>query len=210
MKGLKNYFKKYASNKEDRIAIFSAFSGIINFFLAVLKIVIGLFFSSIWLIIFGGYYLTLFFCRSFFLKKYSLARLENREVTIQYKDALVYILLGFSFMICSLTMYNGGNNTTFDHLTSIIIATIGFYKIIVAIIGMIKIRKSKNPFLILLKMVSLSDGAVALVLTQFALLTSENNENVNVSTGLFGLGIGFFISVLGLILLISTYKKIAK
>lgn len=207
MNYLHQLIQRHTHTKADRIALFSMITSSSNLLLALIKIGLGLFLSSFWLLIFGGYYLILFSARAFLLKRYTINRAQQSDRLIQLFDGILYVVLGISFTICSFVMFRGGNDTHFNTLTAITVATIGFYKIIVAIIGFIRVKKLNRGSLLLLKVISLADGAVALVLTQFALLSSQHSQSVNKSTGLFGMAVGIAISLLGFILIFFTYRK---
>ena len=59
-----------------------------------------------------------------------------------------------------------------------------------------------NTCLFFLKTFNLADGAMAIVLTQYALLSAQQ-EMANQVTGIFGMGVGSLLVLIGLGALIS-------
>ncbi|MCI1983455.1 MAG: hypothetical protein LKJ47_01600 [Bifidobacteriaceae bacterium] len=208
---LRSTFLTRYPTAQDRTAVYSAASGVSNFVLAIVKIIMGAVLWSVWLIIFGGYYVLLFSTRAFLVHRYVL--LSRSEVTegnvnrFLRLGGILYILLGAVFTLCAVTMYFGGYTEKFTKVTAITIATIGFYKIISAIVGFVRVRKMRHGPLIFLKAVSIADGLVAIVLTQYALLSFEKSAQANTSTGLFGMGVGVLITVVGVVITIIMFRR---
>jgi hypothetical protein len=208
---LRTAFIQRYPTAQDRTAVYSAASGASNFALAIVKIVMGAVLWSVWLIIFGGYYVLLFSTRAFLVHRYVL--LSRGEITAGNVNkflrlgGILYILLGVVFTLCAITMYFGGYAAKFTTVTAITVATIGFYKIISAIVGFVRVRKMHHGPLTFLKAVSIADGLVALVLTQYALLSYEKSAQANTSTGLFGIGVGAAITVVGIVVTVMMFRR---
>ncbi|GAF38339.1 hypothetical protein FC83_GL001722 [Agrilactobacillus composti DSM 18527 = JCM 14202] len=212
MAKLKVLFTRHAGQKSDRMALYSAMASFNNFVLALVKIALGLYIQSWWLLIFGSYYVILLAMRLLLLRYYTKLRDQKHQVrrSAAQPDSqwlgisgLLFTLLGLSFGGCALIMYRGGYAVHFTKIMAIAVATIGFYKIIMAAVSFFKVRKLAHRPLLFLKGVSIVDGAVAVVLTQYALLSSENSPTTNAATGLFGMGIGLLIVSVGIVMLIK-------
>ncbi len=212
MAKLKALFTRHPGQKSNRIALYSAMTSFNNFILALVKIGLGLYVQSWWLLIFGSYYVILLTMRLLLLRYYT--KLRGGKHRIHQSPAqsdsqwlgisgLLFSLLGLSFGGCALIMCRGGYAVHFTKIMAITVATIGFYKIIMAAVSFFKVRKLAHRPLQFLKGVSIVDGAVAVVLTQYALLSSENNPHTNAATGLFGMGVGLLIVSVGIVLLIK-------
>lgn len=90
----------------------------------------------------------------------------------------------------------------------LLIALIGFTKIVTSIVGWIKSRRFKSPIITYLNSLNFADGLVAIVMTQYALLTYEHESSASSSTGLFGAVIGCILVILGLIISFKAHFKI--
>ncbi|KRL12736.1 hypothetical protein [Schleiferilactobacillus perolens] len=202
-------YHRHAGNRADRVALMGMVSTSFSFVLALVKIGIGVWTSSLWLLIFGGYYVVLAIARSLFLQHYSRSRRKNEVLAAQQfvrAGGFAYVLLGTAFTACAYIMFRGGYQTHFSRIAAITVATMGFYKITLAIVGFIRARRSAHGPLVFLKAMSLADGAMAIVLTQYALLSMES-QAVNQVTGLFGMAVGTVIALVGVAALIVQKVK---
>ena len=59
MQRLRRLFHRHASTPADRTALMGTLAAGINFILALVKLGLGLVTGSLWLLLFGGYYLIL-------------------------------------------------------------------------------------------------------------------------------------------------------
>lgn len=206
MQRLRRLFHRHASTPADRTALMGTLAAGINFILALVKLGLGLVTGSLWLLLFGGYYLILSLARSSFLHHYSRSRqydeLPETKVFVQ-TAGLAYVVLGLTFTICAFIMYHDGYQARFGKITAITVATIGFYKLTMAIIGFLRVRRLHHGALFFLKTFNLADSAMAIVLTQYALLSAQQ-EMANQVTGIFGMGVGSLLVLIGLGALIST------
>lgn len=203
MRRLHQLLHRHAGSRADRTALFGSITAVINFILALLKIGLGVATNSLWLLIFGGYYLMLAIARSLFLRHYSVTRRTNTtpETGVFIQTAgLAYVVLGAVFTFCAYIMFRGGYQGHFGKITAITVATIGFYKLTMAIVGFIRVRRFHRGPLVFLKTFSLADGAMAIVLTQYALL-SASHQRVDQVTGIFGMSVGSLLVLIGLIAL---------
>ncbi|WP_054761384.1 hypothetical protein [Secundilactobacillus collinoides] len=147
--------------------------------------------------------------------RYSKLRINEREVTDDpdfalseyFSAGLFFIGLGAIFAVFCLSMYFNGYHQHFSANVTYIIALIGFVKIINSSISLVRSRKHHNHLITILKLFNVVDGAVAIVLTQYAILTLERSANANSSSGLFGFGIGIVIVILGVWFLVRSRQR---
>lgn len=222
---IKNYFNKlidrhnlrrHIIEKADRIVLYNAASTITNFLFALLKIVVGLLFWSLWFMIFGGYYVLLLAIRSYFLWRYQQVRMSALSLTqrkiIETKylreGGFFYALLGAALVVLSAYMYYRGQPQHYNQSIVLLIALIGFVKIGTSIAGWIRARHFHSPIITFLKSLNFADGLVAIVMTQYALLAYEKSPQASSSTGLFGAVIGCMLVLLGLSISLKAHLKI--
>ncbi|WP_156301663.1 hypothetical protein [Secundilactobacillus similis] len=170
-----------------------------------MKLVLGIALGSAWLLLFGGYYLVLVLAKAFLLQRYSWERLE-RISAIQLQRHLLlgqrigggsYVLLGAVFTGICGWLYRSGVDVHYSKNVTLVIATIGFVKFISAVVGLIRARHLDNAWVRLLKAFNVANGSVAIVLTQYALLEMQRSAAATSSTGLFGMGVGVVLMVVG-------------
>ncbi len=212
---LKKYnLKEIISRKEDRVVLYSALSTISSSFFGLFKLIIGLYFFSLWFLLFGVYYIVLFVTRLYFIHKYSKVRVyhlpqkERLKIENKYlrEGGILYGFLGITFAGTSYFMLQHGINQHYNRNIVLLIALMGFTKIISSIISWFKVKKFKSPIISFLKALSLADALVAITLTQYAILTMEHSANASFSTGMFGIGIGVGFILIGIMVTIKSFK----
>lgn len=106
--------RHHISEKSDRVVLYNAASTISNLVFALIKLTIGIFFLSLWFLIFGGYYIILLAIRSYFLWRYRQIRVSNInplereklkldtcEKVVSYTVYWAWLLLHYRFICIS-------------------------------------------------------------------------------------------------------------
>ena len=107
-------------------------------------------------------------------------------------------------------MYAHGYNQQFNLNAALIVAMIGFTKLISAIVGLVRSRNLLSPLITLLKAYSVADGMTAIVLTQYALLTYQHSPQASSATGVFGMVISAGVVLVGLwITIFAAHRNLA-
>lgn len=198
-------FGKFLQGEKDRTVFFSAAATPISFLLALIKLGLGLVYFSIWLLGFGLYYLVLVLAKFWLFYRYTRLRQNGKTLNVaqEYREVswggLLFSGLGLIFAAFCSYMFLHGYSQRFGYYATLTIATIGFFKLISAIVSLVRARRHNSPLISLLKMFSLVDGLVAIVLTQYAILNMKHSSYANLSAGLFGFVIGLVLVVVGLI-----------
>ena len=117
-----------------------------NFCFAIIKLVVGVFLWSLWFVIFGGYGLMLLLIRSYFLWRLqqvhtanaSFSERQRTEMTYLREGGLLYALVGVLLVGLSTYMYFNSQPHYYNRSIAILIACIGFTKMITATIGWFK------------------------------------------------------------------------
>ncbi|WP_257613712.1 hypothetical protein, partial [Oenococcus oeni] len=208
------HLQKHVENKPDRVVLYNALSTITNFIFAVFKLIIGLIFFSLWFLIFGSYYMVLFAIRVYFLHKYTKVRksdLSRSERLVIENNCLreggaLYSLLGMTFTAFSCYMLFYGQEQKYNQSLVLLIALMGFTKIISSVVGWVKSRNFKSPIILFLKSLNIADGLVAIVFTQYSLLSMERSSSATSATGLFGIGIGICLIFVGFFIIFKSLK----
>lgn len=211
----KHNLRRHITEKADRVVLYNAASTISNSLFALIKLAVGLVFWSLWFLIFGGYYIILLAIRSYFLWRYqqirvsaiSLAEREKIEMKYLREGGILYALLGAALVGLSAYMYFKGQPQHYNQSIVLLIALIGFTKIVTSIVGWVKSRRFRSPIITYLKSLNFADGLVAMVMTQYSLLSYEHSANASSSTGLFGAAIGLVLVIVGLVIAMRAHIK---
>ncbi|WP_054750955.1 hypothetical protein [Lacticaseibacillus thailandensis] len=160
-------------HRRDRIALYAALSVPVGILMAVTKLVMGIVFFSSWLLIFGLYYAILLSVKVLSLIRYRKIRMSNNPTSAKIRaeqaflvlGGLGYSLIGLVFGVFCFVMYHHGYDQKFNLNAALVIALIGFTKLISAIVGLVRSRHLLSPLITLLKAYSVADGMTAIVLT---------------------------------------------
>ena len=85
-----------------------------------------------------------------------------------------------------------------------------FYKITMAVVNMVKVRKTKSPILITIRNIGAADALVSMLTLQAAMFASfqdKNSLNTNQMNAITGLSVCILISILGISMIWYAWKK---
>ncbi len=99
-----------------------------------------------------------------------------------------------------------GQEQKYNQSLVLLIALMGFTKIISSVVGWVKSRNFKSPIILFLKSLNIADGLVAIVFTQYSLLSMERSSSATSATGLFGIGIGICLIFVGFFIIFKSLK----
>ncbi len=128
---------------------------------------------------------------------------ENRCLR---EGGALYSFLGMTFTAFSCYMFFYGREQNYNQSLVLLIALMGFTKIISSVIGWVKSRNFKSPIILFLKSLNIADGLVAIVFTQYSLLSMERSSSATSATGLFGIGIGICLIFVGFFIILKSFK----
>ncbi len=116
--------------------------------------------------------------------------------------SILVILSGFLYVIyMGRLIINDIKTFQYDFYLSVSIAFVSFLEMGFAIAGILKV-KNLGHFYRSIKIINFSSACSAIMLTQVALLSFTETPNANIINGLSGVGIGIFMMILGLFILI--------
>lgn len=177
------YAARYLTEIELRTRI-SLYSGIlINLGYAVFKLFTGVYYHSLWFGAVSIYYMVLCFIRFSLVrndrKSRKIKSKENRRL-IQWKSYHLcgWLLLALNAAITGMVIQMVWQNKGYSYPGYIIYLSAGytFYRVIMAIIRTVKIRKSNNPVLSAAKALDLSIALMAIFTLQTAMFASFGVE----------------------------------
>ncbi len=185
-----------------------------NFVYALGNCVIGFLTYSWWFITVGAYYTVLTVTRYSVLQVRRKAN-GNYDTEFFSRKITGILLVVLSFCIVGVNILSALNDqsTAFNEIIMITIATYTFSKITIAIIGMIKARRSASPVLKTLRNISLSDACVSIYTMQRSMLVSfpgMKADKILLLNIFVGTAVWIIILMLGINLIGGKYTNMAK
>lgn len=186
----------------------------VNFAYAVGNCILGFFSHSWWFITVGAYYTVLAITRFSVLQVERKAQ-GNHDTELFARRITGILLVVLSFCIIGVNVLSAvkDRGTAYHKIIMITIATYTFTKITVAIIGMIKAKRSASPVLKTLRNISLSDACVSVYTMQRSMLVSFPGMEaaeillLNIFTGT---AVWIVVLLLGINLIGGKYTDMAK
>lgn len=198
-----------------RTIVFSSFSFLVNISYALFHGVIAIVNQSIWFGSLAAYYFLLTIMRGSILmfhrnaKKMDQEKEEKHERQMTQWCGIGLILLPLALSFAIAQMVTGENSFEHPGLMIYFSAVYAFYKITMAVIHILKARKTDNRSVRCIRSINLADAMVSILALQTAML-KEFQGNINEATMNIATGTGMCIltMILGIILIIFSHKKI--
>ena len=199
----------------ERIFIRNGVVWLVSLVYVVFNFAIAAWYRASWMLLLSTYYLVLLLARTYILRYFHrdrrLAQVSQRaDAALVYRGAGLLIGLGVTFAGLCAIMFRNGYHRRFDQPLAILIATMCAIKLTTAIVGLVRARKDHSSILGLLKAFSFADGLVAIVTTQYALLTVDKVKYAARITGAFGLVLANALILLGVALIVFQRWRIRR
>ena len=122
------------------------------------------------------------------------------------------LLLALNFALTGVILLTIAQDTAkrYSEIMVISIAAYTFYKITMAVVNMVKVRKRKSPILITIRNIGAADALVSMLTLQAAMFASfqdKNSLNTNQMNAITGLSVCILISILGISMIWYAWKK---
>lgn len=190
---------------------------LINVAYTVYNGVIGIMNRSAWFITMAVYYSFLGIMRYHAVNTgRKISRMEDqkmirrKEISVIRTDGILLLLLNLSLAgIVLLTIVNG-TARTYPEIMVISIAAYTFYKMTIAVINMVKVRKLQSPILITIRNIGVADALVSMLTLQMTMLASfqeKSSLDANYMNGVTGLVVSVLIVALGVGMIYQSYKR---
>ena len=193
---------------------------LINVVYTVYNGVIGVMNQSAWFITMAVYYSLLGIMRYFAVNtERKTSRMENpklirkRELSVIRTDGILLLLLNLALSGVVLLTIAKGTAKTHSEIMVISIAAYTFYKITMAVINMVKVRKMQSPILITIRNIGVADALVSMLTLQTTMLASfqdTSSIDANRMNGITGLAVCILIALLGASMIYYASKRILK
>ena len=190
---------------------------LINVAYTVYNGVIGIMNQSVWFITMAVYYSLLGIMRYRAVSTgRKISRLDDREqirkkeFSVIKTDGILLLVLNLALSGVVLLTIAQDTAKRYSEIMVISIAAYTFYKITMAVVNMVKVRKRKSPILITIRNIGAADALVSMLTLQAAMFASfqdKNSLNTNQMNAITGLSVCILISILGISMIWYAWKK---
>lgn len=173
---------------------------LINVAYTVYNGVIGIMNQSVWFITMAVYYSLLGIMRYRAVSTgRKISRLDDREqirkkeLSVIKTDGILLLVLNLALSGVVLLTIAQDTAKRYSEIMVISIAAYTFYKITMAVVNMVKVRKTKSPILITIRNIGAADALVSMLTLQAAMFASfqdKNSLNTNQINGVVTAGCG--------------------
>ncbi len=203
-----------------RTLVFFTISLIINAAFAVFNAVMGIVTLSVWYGVMACYYIFLGALRVYLLrgnvKARALAGGDGRALAV-YK-LKIYRLCGILLFALELALAGAvtlmvlyARPTNYSEIMAITSAAYTFYKVIFAIVNIIKVRRLRDPLLQSLRNINLTDAAVSLLslqVTLVAVFSGEGSAEMNALNAVTGFAVCLLTIIMGIWMIASATRQL--
>ena len=190
---------------------------LINVAYTVYNGVIGIMNQSVWFITMAVYYSLLGIMRYRAVSTgRKISRLDDREqirkkeLSVIKTDGILLLVLNLALSGVVLLTIAQDTAKRYSEIMVISIAAYTFYKITMAVVNMVKVRKTKSPILITIRNIGAADALVSMLTLHAAMFASfqdKNSLNTNQMNAITGLSVCILISILGISMIWYAWKK---
>ena len=192
-------------------------SFVINVAYTIYNGVIGVMNQSAWFITMAVYYSLLSimrYCAVHTERKISHMEdqklIRKKELAVIKTDGILLLLLNLALSGVVLLTIAKGRAKAYSEIIAISIAAYTFYKITMAVINMVKVRKMQSPILITIRNIGVADALVSMLTLQMTMLVSfQGTDGLNADrmNGITGLAVCLLISALGISMIYYAFKE---
>ena len=192
-------------------------SFVINVAYTIYNGVIGVMNQSAWFITMAVYYSLLGIMRYCAVHtERKISRMEDqklirkKEMAVIKTDGILLLLLNLALSGVVLLTIAKGRAKAYSEIIAISIAAYTFYKITMAVINMVKVRKMQSPILITIRNIGVADALVSMLTLQMIMLVSfQGTDGLNADrmNGITGLAVCLLISALGISMIYYAFKE---
>ena len=192
-------------------------SFLINVIYTIYNGVLGIMNQSVWFITMAVYYSLLGLMRYRAVSAgRKISRLEDRkmirkkELSVIKTDGILLLVLNFALTGVILLTIAQDTANRYSEIVVISIATYTFYKITMAVVNMVKVRKTQSPVLITIRNIGVADALVSMLTLQATMLASFHgigSMDANRMNAITGMAVCILILALGVSMIHYAFKN---
>lgn len=211
--------REYNSDRSNRVSWivnFTRLSILINALFAAGKIAIGIYSLSLFLCVNGLFNIGVSLSKSIPIRGYKkgarrIGGNQKRDIEEEhrrlYQMGAIFIFASVIYLIyCVHMMASGKSNVRYDRIVAITIAAVTFTEIGMATRGFLMIRRSREPLIEGMRLISLATSLISLVLTQTALMSLSQEAGATFYCGLTGVIFGSISAIIGMYLVFRGFQ----
>lgn len=137
-------------------------------------------------------------------------QVERKQLSVIRTDGILLMVLNLALSGVVLLTIAQETAKAYSEIMVISIAAYTFYKITMAVINMIKVRKMQSPILITIRNIGAADALVSMLTLQATMLASfkeTSSLDANRMNGITGLAVCILISALGVSMICYAAKR---
>lgn len=137
-------------------------------------------------------------------KRTSVRVKQNHKYESFYFCGIIVLISSISYILYSDYIYFNGSNSKYNLYVSIGIATLAFYHITMAIIGLAKAKKRKNLQTKTINLTNLASSFISMSMIQIELLSVKSPEDMSKYNAIGGIIFGILAVIVGIYMIIYT------
>ncbi len=191
-------------------------SFLINVAYTIYNGILGVMNQSVWFVTMAVYYSLLGIMRYRAVSTgREISRLENpdqireRELSVIKTDGILLLILNVALSGVILLTIAQDTAKRYPEVVVISIATYTFYKITMAVVNMVKVRKMRSPVLITIRNIGVADALVSMLTLQATMLASfqgSGSLDVNRMNAVTGMVVCVLILALGVSMILYAFR----
>lgn len=170
-----------------------------NAIVGLFKIVLAIISKSLLLFIYSFYNVSMSIA-----KRTSVREKQNYKYENFYFCGIIVLISSISYILYSDYIYFNESNSKYNLYVSIGIATLAFYHITMAIIGLVNAKRRKDLQTKTINLTNLASAFISMSMTQTALLSSKVNEDMSKYNAIGGIVFGILALIVGIYMIIYT------
>lgn len=170
-----------------------------NAIVGLIKIILAIISKSLLLFIYSFYNVSMSIA-----KRTSVREKQNYKYENFYFCGIIVLISSISYILYSDYIYFNESNSKYNLYVSIGIATLAFYHITMAIIGLVNAKRRKDLQTKTINLTNLASAFISMSMTQTALLSSKVNEDMSKYNAIGGIVFGILALIVGIYMIIYT------
>lgn len=171
----------------------------VNAIVGICKIILAIISKSLLLFIYSFYNVSMSIA-----KRTSVRKKQNYKYENFYFCGIIVLISSISYILYSDYIYFNESNSKYNLYVSIGIATLAFYHITMAIIGLVNAKRRKDLQTKTINLTNLASAFISMSMTQTALLSSKVNEDMSKYNAIGGIVFGILALIVGIYMIIYT------
>ena len=156
------YLNRLLSDSQFRLSLAAALSGSWNFIYAVFNMALAVLYQSFWFLTLGIYYFILGCMRGALVAHGKSVRDKRKPETVVKHIGIAFFMIAILFSGTVVLSITENHSTGYNTIIMITVATYTFYLLTMAVINIIKVRKTADVKIIAIRNIALGGAVVSM------------------------------------------------